>query len=442
MGEFDHIVSAMNASPIMRELVEMGSTGDFSRLDANQAKRHHYIPQFVLREFATRRDGKHFIFQMPTQGRRAPTAVSVRDAALRKNLYRAIDENGKATNRHEGYLELIERHAAHAIRRLLQAPESLAPGDRATIAFFVAFQMMRTLAAAELVTEAANVAFRAAAPAAFGDRRTFAARRRAQGHQGSDDEIEQLRQDMLEQVREGKVTVAGANGADFASGFQHAAESIPPIISFDWLLLRASAGGFIASDRGYAIHDPAPPFPWAAQGLCSSDYSETFVPLADTAGLVIRPATLSCSLDVREVSGSEIEGLNLRTFGWATGYVYAKSQKLLDEIRVAARRQPGKVIKPKTLTAVIAIEVDPDDSSLADANRARGWPARIRGRDSRPRDYVVISNDGPRPEEHRRVAEIGERRLRKRLGIGPDAPLDGHFVTELRDPLDFEVWPD
>ena len=28
------------------------------------------------------------------------------------------------------------------------------------------------------------------------------------------------------------------------------------------------------------------------------------------------------------------------------------------------------------------------------------------------------------------------------LGIGPDAPLDGHFVTEPRDPLDFEVWPD
>jgi hypothetical protein len=381
------------------------------------------------------------IFQMPTKGRRAPKAISVRDAAVRKNLYVAVDEDGQATNRHEGYLALIEHHAAPAIRRFLDDPARLAPGDRATIAFFVAFQMMRTPAAAELITQTANVAFRAAAANVFGDAEAFAARQRRQGDERTDEELEQFRREAMDQVREGKVTVAGDNGAHFSAGFQHAAGCVPQLIAFDWLVVRAPAGGIIASDRGYAIHDPAPPFPWSAQGLLSSDRSETFVPLAGTAGLLLRPGTASCRLEVRETSSREIEGLNLRTFGWAASYVYAKAQATLDSVRTSARKRPADVIRPKAPPSVIAIEIDPDDTSLVDANRARGWPERIVGSDGRPRDYVVILNDGPRADEHRRVDEIGERRLRKRLGVEPDEPLDGHFTTEPLHPLDLRPWP-
>jgi hypothetical protein len=33
VGEFDHIVAAMEASPLMAELKAMGLSGDFSKLD-------------------------------------------------------------------------------------------------------------------------------------------------------------------------------------------------------------------------------------------------------------------------------------------------------------------------------------------------------------------------------------------------------------------------
>jgi hypothetical protein len=42
---------------------------------------------------------------------------------------------GGTSNRHEGYLALVEEHAAPAIARLIADPPSLQPGDRATIAF-------------------------------------------------------------------------------------------------------------------------------------------------------------------------------------------------------------------------------------------------------------------------------------------------------------------
>jgi hypothetical protein len=63
---------------------------------------------------------------------------------------------GKPSNRNEGYLALVESHAAPALRQLTDGPESPSPAERATISFFVALQAMRTPAAAQQVTAGAS----------------------------------------------------------------------------------------------------------------------------------------------------------------------------------------------------------------------------------------------------------------------------------------------
>jgi hypothetical protein len=273
-------------------------------LTANAAKRHHYVPQFVLRGFADPADGGRRIFQMPTKSRKAPLRVGVRDAALRQWLYRVVTPEGGTSNRHEGYLALVEQHAAPAIARLIAGPSSLQPGDRATIAFFIAFQTIRTPAAAEQITALANAALQNAVSEVYSDRKAFAEHHHQHfGPGASDQEIEEFRLDVIEQVRTGKLRVSGHGGADFATGLEHAASLIPQIIAFDWALLRAVDGGFVASDRGYAIHDPAPPFPWAAQGILSSSASETLVPLNDTRALLMRPGSAICRLGACQRSG-------------------------------------------------------------------------------------------------------------------------------------------
>jgi hypothetical protein len=422
VGEFDHIVAAMEASPLMTELKAMGISGDFSKLDGNRAKRHHYVPQFVLRGFTDPADGGRRIFQMPTRSRKAPTRVGVRDAALRQWLYRVETPEGELSNRHEGYLALVEEHAAPAIARLIADPASLQSGDRATIAFFVAFQTMRTPAAAEQITALANAALQNAVSELYSDRQAFAEQHRQHfGAGASDEEIDEFREEVREQVRTGKVRVSGHGGADFATGLEHAASLIPQIIAFDWALLRSADGGFVASDRGYAIHDPAPPFPWAAQGLLSSAVSETLMPLNDTAALLLRPGAATCRLEVRDVAAPELERLNLRTFGWADEYVFAKRQATLDNLRAASRRRPGDVIRPKPFCEVILLELDPDDPSLAADNIRRGWPPYLPGHDGQPHDYLVIPTDAPQPDLRRRADELAERRARKRLGPGAQA---------------------
>jgi hypothetical protein len=429
MGEFDWIVAAMGESPVVAAFAEMSVSGDFSGLEKNAAKRHHFLPQLLLRRFAFVREDRDGIFQMKATGRAAPRRVGLQGAASRNRLYAIPGEDGKLSNRHEGYLALIESHAAPALDRLLDDPDSLSPGERATIAFFVAMQTMRTPAAAAQVTALAQTAFQNAATEMFSDRDEFARRHREfYGTDAGQDEIEGFRREVIDSVRGGRLRLVGERGAAFAEGLAHAVELVPAIFAFDWTLVRAPEGGFITSDRGYAIHDPTPPVPWAAQGLLSSENSETIFPLGDQACLLLRPLSADARLSIREAAPKEVETINLRTYGWAEEYVFGRTQAGLVAVRTAAKRRPADVDRPRPLSQAILIETDPDDDSLALENASRGWPARLANPKGEPRDYVVIPVGEFEGEHRKTVDELVERRARKWAGVGPDDPLPGKIV--------------
>lgn len=430
VGQFDHIADALLASPVTAAFMEMAETGDFSRLDKNQAKRHHYVPQLLLRGFCEPYDGKPHLFQMDTQTKRAPDRVGVRHAAVRPGLYAVPDEEGAMSNRNEGYLALVEDHAAPAIRHLIEDALSLSPGERATIATFVALQTMRTPAAAKQVVTVANAAFRLAVT----DNAFAESYRASRDHDVSDEEVEQFRQEMIAHVREGRVRVAG-EAAALTTGLVQAAEMVPMLFEFEWTLLSSPCGGFVTSDRGFAIHDPTPQFPWSWQAILSSENAETSIPLSDTTCLVMRPLPMGGGLKVRDASAHEVDTINLRTYGWADKYVFGKTQETLVAVRLASRRRPADVIRPKPFSEVALIEADPDDNSLVERNlRKRGYPARLHDQ-GRVFDYVVIPSDKPHPELWALVEGVAARRARKHREVRPDKG-EGQSVSVLRQPLD------
>ena len=435
MGQFDHIVSALQASPVTQAFREMVESNDFSQLDKSDAKRHHFLSQFLLRGFGQAWDGTETIFQMEVKSRRAPRRVNVRAAASRHRYYAVPDEDGTLSNRNEAYLALVESHAAPALRHLLEEPSTLAPGERATIAFFVALQTMRTPAAEQQITTVANAAFQSWASEFYSDRRGFAERHREHfGDAETDEEVEAFRRETLSQIRDGGMRLSG-RAAALSTGLVHAIDNVPMLIEFDWTLLNASGGAFITSDRGFAIHDPTPLFPWSFQALASSDNSETTVPLSDSACLVMRPTPMGCRLTTREADPREVETINLRTLGWADEYVYGRSQDLLVATRLAARRRPVDVIRPKAFTQVALLEPDPDDRSLIDENVRRGWPPQLRNEEGQVRDYIVIPCDKPHPELRSRADELAESRARKSAGVGPDDPVEGRIMHKPIHPL-------
>ncbi|MTD47514.1 DUF4238 domain-containing protein [Conexibacter sp. W3-3-2] len=385
----------MRASPLLRRIQELSTSGDFELLEKASAKRQHFVPQFTLRGFAEQ-DGRNYrLFQSDITTRRAPMRVDAREAASRRNLYRVRDEKGNLSNRNEGYLALIEEEAAPALLRLCESPDDFGIGDRATVALFLAVQTMRTPAAAAQVEAAANAAFRTYASSEFSDAAGFAERRRSEYPNESHAEIERLRLDTLDAIRHGRIRITTAEGGVFGEALRLAVEAMPMLIFCDWTLLHAPTGGFITSDRGMAIVDPTPPFPWQAETIFGSDSSETIFPLSDSYCLLVRPRGKRCGLRFQDAAAHEVEVCNLRTLGWADRHLFALRQATLEAVRASARRSPAQVPRPRTYCEVALIEPDPGDLSLRDENAARGWPAQVEHPSGEMWDYIVIPTDAP-----------------------------------------------
>lgn len=121
--------------------------------------------------------------------------------------------------------------------------------------------------------------------------------------------------------------------------------------------------------------------------------------------------------------------LNLRTYGWADEYVFARTQETLVVMRKAARKRAADVVRPKPYSQTILLEPDPDDNSLAEANVHRGWPPYMPNERAEPCDYIVIPNDKPHPELRALADNLTERRARKRAGVRPDEPFEGRIIN-------------
>jgi len=106
-----------------------------------QPKRHHFVPQFYLRNFA---DGKRRL-RMYARGRGAePIVAMVKDAAVESGFYSVAHESGEKSQRVESVLSVIDDKAKAAVDAILRGgfpPERQARED---LAIFIALQTLRT----------------------------------------------------------------------------------------------------------------------------------------------------------------------------------------------------------------------------------------------------------------------------------------------------------
>jgi hypothetical protein len=96
-------------------------------------------------------------------------------------------------------------------------------------------------------------------------------------------------------------------------------------------------------------------------------------------------------LSVKETT-KQVDRINLRTYGWATRYVYGPSKDILERLYGRADEAP----KPIRKRPVMLEDVDRADTAAADRNAARGWPRYIpdpSGKSDRLMSYEVIDTD-------------------------------------------------
>jgi Protein of unknown function (DUF4238) len=422
------------SSPLLRELSEIAGRGE--PYPESSAKRHHLVPRFLLARFVRRDSARERIMQLDVRSG-ATKWVDPAAAASRSRFYRLTDDDGTVHQRFEFYLSRVESHAADAIRRLGARPRALSPGDRATLSIFFALLEGRTIAGLDRISRLAQtslqtlLAARLADPDAFADDLAEAL--------GMDDPegIERQRKWMVSALKDGRIKLGNPKEIAVDLLLQSTGDTAQLIYQMRWDLLEAGEGAFVTSDRGLGMHDPDPPYPWSGHAILSSPGAETTIPLDPQHCLLLRPPTASqvdTGVSRIEIDSRRVSLLNLRTYGFASDYIFADSQKVATDVRSEAKRRPRLVVKPRPNHQVMLIDAEAGDDRLAREHRARGWPERLLVR-GEPHDYVVLDDEDNAVERSIDMSVLGKSRAMRRLGRSDvreqNIPLDPREVIPI-----------
>lgn len=403
----DDLDAAFRASSLFQQFERLGAP-DADPLPDAEAKRHHFVPQFLLRNFIEA--GRDRLFQLDVQSGRTQ-AIKPGAAASRRHFYSVIDEEGNRDSRVESYLGVVESHAARALNRLLDDPAALEPGDRATLAYFFGLFGVRTPQAAERTAAGSDVIMKMMLAARVTHPDVFARDYREAIGEGPEVEIEELRLEMLAALEEGRVHLDDPRAHAIGLGLQMSADLAAVIFLAEWTLCRTE-GFFITSDAGLAMYDPTPRFPWSGNGWFSSPGAQTTIPLSRTHCLLITPGD-DASMGIVDAEADKTDAINLRTYGWASDYIYGHSQEAVAQVRRLAKRRRDDVVRPRPARQMILIDADPADTSLADEHARRGWPRQFYV-EGQLHDYLVIGIDGAPVETGARASQLARQRATSR----------------------------
>jgi hypothetical protein len=431
-------VEAFNETPFAQRLIqiELG----LASWPEPDAKRHHFIPQFMLNRFA-KVDERIFQLEKAT-GR--PQRISVSEAASRRHFYRFENDEGDHSSVIEGIFGMAENDAAPALARL-ECDSVLSDVDRASIALFLAYLWARTPAArkgAELVGEQLRLNMLATELAdrnAFHQKLAALAEEHEDLRQDTAEDAEALRLRMIEELKRGDVSSKDSDGGYTTGLLLGSAHELAMefFAGMTWTLSCAIDGAFITSDRGTVSVDPTPPHPWSGATPMSSPNATTYFPVSAACCIVMRPG--EPTLSVEGLSGRKVTEVNLRIYGWAERFIYGGTQEAVASVRRALKTTKASLaVEPKPARMVTLIERDPEDDRLAKLHQARGWPPYLRGvgDDGTPEffDYMIIGETGTAVEIGLTAEELVEERARRRGGWNPGEIPPGNVRVEAIHP--------
>ncbi|MGI8920812.1 MAG: DUF4238 domain-containing protein [Solirubrobacteraceae bacterium] len=343
-------------------------------MPTTKARRHHFVPSFALSKFATpqRRDG--VVFQLDTRSGQ-PKKTSPDEACFVEELYTQDDE-GKADRVLEAFLSIVENYAAQALDRLISDPRNLPREDRQSIAYHLALQYQRTPVALEHSMASQQAMMLLTMGIQFADAENFKKKHRKIFDDGaSDEEIEALRQKTLNHLKGGGVTIDDPKLGAFQMMLRTADAVASAIASLSWGVVAAKEDEFVICDRALAVHDSTPKFPWSGHALLSSPTAETIFPL--TPGVCLALFQRERAVVSYEIGADEVRELNLRTYGWASQYIYGRTQDVVQRVRKQAKEKPELVIRPRTSKPVLLEWADPDDPTVGAEHVKKGWPRGV-----------------------------------------------------------------
>jgi hypothetical protein len=328
----------------------------------SDAKRHHFLPKFVLNGFC---DGRT-LFQLDKEDGSC-VEITPKQAAWEADLYTVESTTGEHDGLIEGFFGLAETFSAPALRSLLGGrdrldAERITDGQRADLAYLIAIQEQRVpgfIAEHETrISEMATMLTTVELANVKGKKRALA-------------------QEAYAGLISGELSLGPSQGHLMQFVLMGMAHTCSIVYQLPWTLLEATTEPFVCSDRPITMRDPNPKFPWSGAAWLSSEDAISYVPLSARACLRLchRDGALT-SFRSKETAKQPAK-INFQTYGWATRYVYGSSVEQLVALHERALADPDSVPKPTKKRQVITEDAEEADPAIAAANVARGWPPYI-----------------------------------------------------------------
>ncbi len=343
-----------------------------------EGERHHYTPEFVLKKF---RGPRHkLLFQLDKKDGTCEE-VKPKDAAWDRNLYAVESTTGEHNGIIEGFFSVAEGFAAESLRILLGAPSRFTDDDRGNLAFLLAIQEQRAPGYLEEWEE--NLA-------RMGTMWAAVQLANVAGPKGK----KRKARAAAKALTDGSVNMRPSRENLLSTVLMGLGNTVGPAYMLPWTLLRAKEGAFVCSDRPLTMRDPAPPHKFSGAEWLSSEMAVTTMPLSAAACLRISPQDGDRFTERHTIK--QVDRINMRTYGWATRYVYGPSANVLEKLHERALAKPDTVPTPTKKRPVMLEDLSTADPEVAERNAAKGWDRYVTKREDdgsyRLMSYEVINS--------------------------------------------------
>ena len=309
------------------------------------SRRHHYIPQWHLRLFSPNGD----TIWRYSKSDDAYQEIPIRHAAVRKDYYSVPGRDGDPVDHSAEPMiaEAFDGPAAGTARKLLRR-EHLTPEERLQFAAYIALLQGRGPTSREGVQGVFDKIDRMVAMMAYAaPPEQFLAQARGFGIDGTAEEIREMQETGLEDLRTGRMSVSRDHSATmFFAGVT--VEAATPILdSMYWTMLQAPIGlEFVLADSPVTLYNHTLVGSMLGVGFGQPEV-EVRTPL--TPHHVLMQTHLR--LPTRELTCSMENVVNLNCLSWrmADDYVFGRSEAVLRRVATYfasddERRQPGRGI--------------------------------------------------------------------------------------------------
>lgn len=310
------------------------------------AKRHHYLPAFLIRRFAQRKEPLH-VYRLDIKTGRT-LLVPPRSQGFKHQFYRfeidgkPVEIDGEPVDPGfvERALQQLESATARVIRRLV-AGEEIPLEDRAVLAFFCVLQQRRTPNGRKERRFLDEFMHKALQEVRFSNRDEFCAEARERFPHLSEEEVERFRVETLEDLKSGKLVFEAPPAREIAMMFFQVHKIVPMLLQkCDWQVLRVDedAPDLVLADVGVTQVDHTPKHPRAGAGWLSSPTSETILPIDPRFALLVTPGSGLWAWGRAEAD--VVDDINLRSYAVSDLCYFGTSQRSVCDLRRLARSRP------------------------------------------------------------------------------------------------------